>query len=166
MREDIWNAMLTADMNARYWATLSRRCIRRDKWSKIFLAIMSSGTVASWGLWGQLTMLWQTLSGASAVVAVALPIIGMHETISKTSEVHGKWVQLWQSYEKIWRDFNAGRRQEAERDFNQLRDRAVEAQTMEASLCHNKALLKDCQEEVMRSRGITNFDSPRRKSDV
>jgi len=52
MRETIWDSMLDADMNVRYWAGLGRCYYKKDITYKIFLAAMSSGTVASWGIWG------------------------------------------------------------------------------------------------------------------
>ena len=42
MRKEIWNSMLDADMNARYWGELSRTYYSREKWAKIFLAVMAS----------------------------------------------------------------------------------------------------------------------------
>jgi hypothetical protein len=41
----IWRAMLDADMNARYWKAMLIKHSREEKRIKIFLAIVTSGTV-------------------------------------------------------------------------------------------------------------------------
>jgi hypothetical protein len=82
MRKSLWYSMLDADMNARYWSYLSRRYSNRDKYSKIFLALMSSGTVASWGFWSDMQIIWKILSACSALLAIALPIINWPKMIS------------------------------------------------------------------------------------
>jgi hypothetical protein len=43
----IWRAMLDADMNARYWKAMLIKYSREEKRIKIFLAIVTSGTVIS-----------------------------------------------------------------------------------------------------------------------
>ena len=40
IRKAIWGSMLTADMNARYWKSLVRRYVQRDKGLKISLALI------------------------------------------------------------------------------------------------------------------------------
>ncbi len=44
----IWDSLLDADLNIRYWGYLSRRYYCINRFIKIFLAIIASGTVASW----------------------------------------------------------------------------------------------------------------------
>ncbi len=43
----IWRAMLDTDMNARYWKAMLIKYSREEKRIKIFLAIVTSGTVIS-----------------------------------------------------------------------------------------------------------------------
>ena len=57
IRQVIWEAALDADLNLRYWDHLSRRYSAWDKYAKIFLAIMSSSTVAGWGIWNEINIL-------------------------------------------------------------------------------------------------------------
>ena len=59
IRQVIWEAMLTADLNVRYWAHLSRRYSMWDKCIKILLALASSATVASWSFWNEVDILWK-----------------------------------------------------------------------------------------------------------
>ena len=83
--------MLDADMNARYWKRLVNRYATRDKWLKIFMALMASGAVAGWGLWEAIPWLWKTLSSASAVVAISLPVLNYQKSIEQMSvRAHSK----------------------------------------------------------------------------
>ena len=58
IRKAVWDGMLGADFNKRYWDHLIRRYSKRDKYTKIFLATMSSSTVESWGIWDEIDLLW------------------------------------------------------------------------------------------------------------
>jgi hypothetical protein len=53
----IWRAMLDADMNARYWKAMLIKYSREEKRIKIFLAIVTSGTVIDTLLFADFTML-------------------------------------------------------------------------------------------------------------
>jgi hypothetical protein len=89
-RKLVWDSLLDADMNARYWGHLARRYQRREMRTKIFLAITSSGAVAGWTLWSRWPQVWHVLSGVSMVVAVALPVLNYSQIIEGVSELRAK----------------------------------------------------------------------------
>jgi hypothetical protein len=95
---------LDADLSVQYWTYLSRRYSKWDKYTKIFLAVMSSSTVASWGIWGEIDILWKILSAISALVAVALPILNWQQMIARMSDLVGKWSRIRYEYENLWLD--------------------------------------------------------------
>jgi hypothetical protein len=84
-RKYIWELMLDSDMNVRYWKYSVIRYYNYDKRSKIFLAVMSSGTVASWSIWSSVPLLWQFLSACSAIIAITLPILNFQKSIETMS---------------------------------------------------------------------------------
>ena len=86
--------MLDADMNARYWKYLVERYRDRDTILRIFVAVTTSGTVAAWGVWQDLELIWKTLSGISAILAISMPILGYPKLMETTSELAGKWCGL------------------------------------------------------------------------
>ena len=53
----IWEAMLDADLNVRYWDHLSRSYSTWDKYTKIFLAFTSLSSAASWSIWSEINIL-------------------------------------------------------------------------------------------------------------
>jgi hypothetical protein len=114
IRQVIWEAVLDADLNLRYWDHLSRRYSAWDKYAKIFLAIMSSSTVAGWGIWNEINILWtdlslwKGLSAISAVTAIALPILDWQRKIGEVSNLKGKWSRISRAYENLWEDLLLG----------------------------------------------------------
>ena len=88
----VWEAMLDADLNFRYWDHLSRRYSAWDKYTKIFLAIMSSSAVAGWRIWNEVDILWKGLSAVSAVTAIALPILNWQKKNRRNVQFKRKMV--------------------------------------------------------------------------
>lgn len=156
MRSAIWKSMLDADMNARYWKYLVNRYSKRDKGLKIFLAVMTSGTVAGWGLWEALPWLWKTLSSISALVAISLPILNYQKSIEQMSSLSGKWGELRIEYEDLWLQVkNHNEPKTLERTFKKFRKIESTLQEKETKLPDDKDLLVECFEEVKKTRGLT-----------
>jgi len=98
----LWRSLLDADQNARYWRAMTLRYVRRERMAKIFLAIVSSATVAGWGFWRDVNWLWQGLSIIAAIIASAMPIIDVSRQIESMLELHERWLQLLNEYEDVW----------------------------------------------------------------
>jgi len=155
MRDSIWKSMLDADMNGRYWKYLTKRYSDREKFLKIFLAFMASGTVAGWGLWQEFSLVWKILSSVSAVVAIALPILNYQKIIGQMSFLTGKWGELRIEYEDLWqevKDLNSTPNHNAA--FKKHRKIEASLEKRETGLPIDNKLLKKCFEEVKKSRGI------------
>jgi hypothetical protein len=147
--------MLNADMNARYWKRLVGKYSKRDRILKIFTALMASGTVASWGLWADLSWLWKSLSGLSAVVAISMPILNYQKLIEEMSALAGKWGELKIEYEDLWLQVKSSAEpdqlDESYRDFRRI---GASLQLKEAALPDDQTLLVQCFEAVKKARGI------------
>ena len=154
MRNEIWDSMLDADMNKRYWSSLARRYSGRDRNSKIFLAIMSSGVVAGWGIWNHIPFLWKLLSSVSALLAITLPILNYQKIIVKTSDLAGNWMQIQIDYEELWFGFNHTPSETLLKQYTKIRSREFDASKIEHTLPKDKKLLNLCYDEVLSSRGI------------
>lgn len=151
--------MLDADMNARYWKYLVKRYADRDKFSKIFLAIMASGTVAGWGFWDSFPELWKTLSSISAVIAIAMPILNYQKNIEQMSYLAGKWGELRIEYEDLWLQVkNSPPQQTSEKTYKKFRGIESSLQEKETKLPDDQTLLMKCANEVMKTRGIKSGD--------
>jgi len=156
MRKTIWDSMLDADMNNRYWAHLSRRYYTREKWAKIFLAAMASGAVASWGFWSEYELLWKILSAMSALLAIALPILNWPKMIESMVFLTEKWSLIKADYELLWLDVKKDITNENKtiKELKRLKDKENTLSQKEANLPDEQKLLRKCREEVISSRGL------------
>lgn len=145
--------MLDADMNVRYWSCLSRRYYNRDKFVKIFLAITSSGTVASWKLWSEVDIIWKILSGISALIAIALPILDWQKVIESIASVKGKWTQLETEYAALWHKINLNQSVSID-EYKEIKKLEADAVQSETNLPKDDKLIKKCRDEVVTSRGL------------
>jgi hypothetical protein len=156
-RKALWDSLLDADMNARYWSYLSRRYYNYDKYSKIFLALMSSGTVASWGFWNEIQWLWKGLSSISALLAIAIPIVNWPKIISNMGALKQYWTEIEMDYEMYWLDLENGKAQsEVAKYYKLTKEKEAKASQKEANMPNRTKLLWKCRLEVLKSRGLNS----------
>jgi hypothetical protein len=160
LSEDIWNDMLTAEFNELYWQYMAQRYANYDTRLKIFIALMSSGTVASWYLWQMppYDLVWKTLSAFSAITAILQPILNYPQTTKEIEQLTDKWIDIGFGYKKLWGDIEGKisnekkirehhtKLQEIQNDVKKRRNRI--------KIAHCKKLNKRCQEEVNKKRGL------------
>jgi hypothetical protein len=129
-----------------------------DTSAKIFLAATSSSTVATWGFWQDISWLWKSLSAVSACLAVALPILNWNKKISTIADLHGRWIQIRNEHESLWRNVDSGQISgvRIEEVFQAIRAREADAETSEQELLVRRRpkLVERCYQEVLKSRGI------------
>ena len=155
MRNSVWKSMLDAEMNVRYWKYLTQRYSNRDRNIKIFLAITSSGALASWSIWNEIPFLWQFLSGLSAVIAIVSPILNYQKIIESTSDLSGKWWELFRHYETFWRNvINNEIDKRIEKEYTKTKAKEDILVKKETKLPQDIKLLRKCQQEVLHSRGL------------
>jgi len=128
----------------------------REKMIKIFLAVVSSGSVASWTLWQQYAWLWKCLSAVAAVAAIASPILAYPRMIERMTKLRTRWWQQMTDYERLWAEWDS-RDDEAELDaaFDNIKAAELPITDEETTLPHNRGLLRDCQTEVLRARNLS-----------
>lgn len=154
-RSQVWENMLTAEMNALYWSAMTRRYVKRDQTLKIFLASMTSGTVAGWGFWSEISAIWQLLSCSSALLAIAMPTLNLEHKIAKMSEMTGKWSEVRFEAESIWLKLEGeDELGEIKAKFYALRGKLTSINKDEARLPVDKYLLSRCQQQVCVSRKL------------
>jgi hypothetical protein len=155
MRTAIWNSLLDAELNVRYWKLLVQRYTRYDRFLKIFLAAVSSGAVAGWSLWAEYPWAWKLLSSCSAIVAIALPVLNFQKQIETMSLLNGKWFELKVTYEELWRKINDGSEpKQLEGSYNRTKKAESALVQKESNLPHDDELLRRCFHEVKKAYGI------------
>lgn len=154
IKKAIWDSMLDANLNVRYWGHLSRQYYKTSRSFQIFLALMASGTVASWGFWQDIELLWKILSGFAAVSAITLPILRLENKIEKMSILKGKWIELENEYEFLRITMENKNLNELEQEYKRIKDKEIEASKEEKTLPQPKKLANKCYQEVLKSRGL------------
>ncbi|GAF87360.1 unnamed protein product [marine sediment metagenome] len=154
LRTAIRNSMLTADLNVRYWGYISRRYYKTAMTMKIFLVIMASGTVASWGIWQEIELLWKILSGIAAILSIILPILRTEEKIDKTSFLKGKWIEVKNDYEFLWDTKENKNLNGLTQEYKRIRDKETKVSKKEKNLPYRSMLIAKCYKEVLKSRGL------------
>ena len=144
--------MLDADMNVRYWTHLSRQYYKWERLIKIFLAIMASGTVASWSFWADLSILWKILSALAAITAIISPLLKLDATIESLSTIKGKWKKVLSDYETLWLSRKNKAKDELIKEYSRIK--GIENEIDEKNLPKKKKLVLQIQDEVEISRGI------------
>lgn len=150
-----WYAALEADLHQRYWRYMGLRFSRREGYAKIFLAATASATVASWSVWVDNKILWQSLSIIAAMVSVALPIIDVPRKVDVMTEVQASWMQLMHDYEELWTLRISLTDKQFTSKLSALKSREVEVVKRSARLpSDDKKLAEICQNEVVMSRKL------------
>lgn len=150
----IWESMLDADMNERYWTYISRKYFSRDRFIKIFLAIMTSGVVASWNFWADIHIIWKILSAIAALTAIVSPIMKLEKSIENLSTIKGKWKEVLGDYEILWLSRKHKKENELIAEYGKIKEK--EDKIDELNFPINKKYLLKMQDEVIKSRGISS----------
>ena len=154
MSKELWDSLLDAEMNVRYWSAICHRYSRYDVGSRIFLAITSSSTVAGWGFWAQRPEVWKTLSGASALIAIILTVIDLPKKVSRISVLVARWKQSQVEYELLWHADRSLSSSQSRSKYNNCKHREVANTSEEQTLPYDPKLLKRCYDDVCRVHGV------------
>ena len=151
MSRELWNSLLDAEMNVRYWSVICHRYSRYDVWSRAFLAITSSSTVASWEFWSQLPWLWKSLSAVSALVAIILSVVDLPKRISRVSVLVARWKHSEVEYQLLWQNDRALSSPQAKSKYRVCKNKEIDTKAHEQTLPRDQKLLKRCYDEVCRA---------------
>lgn len=75
---------------------------RYDKWLNIFLAITSSGSIASWAIWSELGWFWGSIIAFSQLVSALKPIFPFSKHVHTLNMRCFKQERLFQELGVLW----------------------------------------------------------------
>lgn len=154
-RKALWDALLEADYQRRYWHSKAAAFIQVDRVMQIFLAVLSSAAVLSALGDLKLLVLWKWLSAATAIVATVLPFMNYTRRSVAMTEVGSKWHELEIEYSSMWRTIEKDGF--CEQRFKELKAKEVDIGKATAELpTDDKKLQKECYKQVLISRGVQN----------
>lgn len=157
MKTFIWESMLDADLNERYWTYLARRYYNREKAIQVFLVLSTLMTIISWGVWLKAEILWKFLTILSAAIAISMPILNWSKLIELMSTLASKWSIIRGEYEILWVYCNNKSKgdEEIEGFVKKLKKLEIEVSRLETILPRDEKLLLKCHAEVLQSRGLS-----------
>ena len=154
LRKRIWDARLDSKMNVRYFTYLSQRYERRDRWTKILIAITSSSSVGGWTFWAYLNPLWQILSGFTAVLAIISPIQNYPKLVGTLRDLSGRWQRTEYEWDKLWLKIERGK-QISTTDYERVKLKELSLSKDGSGIPDESELIKKCQQEVLVAEGVT-----------
>lgn len=155
LRMPLWNSMLDADMNVRYWGYVGRKFSAREKYIKIFLAVFSTtSAVASWAIWTYYAELWKALLSASAVIAIAiaLPILNYSGLAGKAVDQKGKCTRLLSQHEILWAKNEYDLQLDIESEFSRIQEAIAQTTKDDATIPLDEKLRQTAYREVFALR--------------
>lgn len=100
--------MLDAEMNALYYGYLSRRYAWYEKFTQIFVAVVSTSAIASlqiwkaklgWFEWG---WIWNALSIMAVIASITAPLLGYSNISRKSAILRPVFIEYRDKYEDLW----------------------------------------------------------------
>jgi hypothetical protein len=104
--ERVWQGMLGAEIRANYFADLTERYNRRQRWATWGTLFMSSGALAT--ILIQLPPQWAWVRAVFAAIATALSLYSVVRQNNKlavdAADLYARWNKLSCEYENLWED--------------------------------------------------------------
>jgi hypothetical protein len=150
----IWNAMLDAEMNVLYFEYLGNAYAKKDKCLKIFLAIISSGSVASWTIVSGYDIIWKILTIVTALIATVYPFLGWNEQLRKISSIRSHWIEIFHDTESLWIEYSEKPSKRGLKDNLRIIKKDIAKVLVEEDfLSKNSNLQNKCYNEIRKKRG-------------
>src|SRR5882724_983128 len=124
-RTVVWESLLDAEMNVRYWGYLAKRFAGREKSLKIALALTTSSTILAHPLWQRLSYGPIAIGILNALLACGLPVLNYSERIETMANLRGSWSQLSIEFGRLWQRESSSSISDCENEFRLLIERTV-----------------------------------------
>ena len=148
----VWDLMLDADMNARYWGYLAKRYQKYDSRAKLFLAVAGVFAFTSWV--AEVPWLSAILALLTGAVAAALPILSLTQKVERMAGLRGVWTGIHFELSRLWARVDTLDAELIDSELRQLQDRVAMVKRDDAALPHDGRLLNKCWDEVVVSMGL------------
>lgn len=148
----VWEGLLGAEIRAAYFADLSHRLVRLQKWLTLGSLLLSSGAGVSL-LYTALPPRYAWVRPTLAFLAAGL---GLWSLVAKNergsidaANLHARWAELALEYEGIWQDTT---QEDVQEKLSKLRTRELDLSQSSTSLPDNDGMMKKAQALVEMHR--------------
>ena len=102
MRTQIWYALCNVNFKAYLIGILVSKYQRRARSINIFIALVTSSSVAGWTIWDKYKAIWGVIIVVSQVVNIIKPYIPYTKFVNKLNSISQELNSLTVDYEKLW----------------------------------------------------------------
>lgn len=114
MQSRYWAEMYQLKVHLNYMESLLEKDEKCDRYIKIFMAIASSGSIAGWVIWKDLSFLWGLVIAISQVLNAILPFLPYKERIKCYRLFLNDLEEIFIYAELKWFDISSGKLSEEE----------------------------------------------------
>lgn len=128
MRERVWNNLANIKFKAIYTFQCSRLADNIGRCYSLFIAIVTTSSVAAWAIWKKYPLLWACIVGLAQVLLIAKPYIPIINRDKDYLEMSFEFDNLYLRYERLWYAYEKGNLKEddVEKRFYELRNNEIE----------------------------------------
>lgn len=160
VRVDVWEGLLNAQFNMRYYEKIYHRFSRRDKGVRALFGIGSPATLASLAGWkafpgvsNTLLVLTGVFGVLAAVGAVLNPVLGYSDMLAEFSARYATWSRIEGRFETLWKRIEDGDTVTLDQYLVVNKDVPV-VSGKELDIPRDVSLMDECQQAVLKQINV------------
>lgn len=102
MREQIWSALNNTKFKGYCLELIVEKFQKRDRNINIFLALTSSGSIATWAIWNKYTLVWASIIAVSQIFNVIKPYFPYFKYVKELNSKTYRIETLNIEFERLW----------------------------------------------------------------
>ena len=131
-----WNELVQLRGHIDYLTLYHSQCEYIDRSLQIVIAVSSSGSIATWAVWGELPLLWASIIAAGQFFMVVRSYLPFQSRIKATAEMASKLEGLFVQWEGCWQQVAVGELTEGEINTSITRFKKTKVDLLDAHLKH------------------------------
>ena len=108
MQEIYWKKLTQSKYALCYFDANFSRCVKIDRFIKIFCAVASSAAIAAWAAWQNLSFWWGLIIVISQVVTAVNEVLPYKKRIKELSDLRSELTPIYNNMERSWHDVANG----------------------------------------------------------
>lgn len=102
MRNQIWVLFIDLKFKGYYLSLLVDKYQKWERNTNIFLALVSSGSIAAWAIWNDIPLIWGAIIAVSQVLTVVKPYFPYYKYVKELNDKSYRVNNLSIELERLW----------------------------------------------------------------